>query len=48
MNVGENIKALCRSRGITIKQFEEETGLGNGFVRASVFCRTRRRCMPTR
>lgn len=36
MNVGENIKALCRSRGITIKQFEEETGLGNGFVRASV------------
>lgn len=29
----ENIKALCKDRGITISKLEKETGLGNATVR---------------
>lgn len=28
----ENIRRLCAARGITIKQLEAETGIGNGVI----------------
>lgn len=34
MNVGENIKALCKSKGIPVVRLETDLGLGHGFVRA--------------
>lgn len=37
----ENIRRLCRERGISITRLEQDTGLGNGTV-----CRWRQ-CDPT-
>lgn len=30
--ITENIKELCRERGITLKKLERETGIGNGTI----------------
>lgn len=32
MSIANNIRALCRERGISIRQLESTLGLGNGII----------------
>lgn len=32
MNIGEQVKAIRKAKGITLRDIEEETGIGNGYL----------------